>query len=217
MVSLLEYRIEIYIVGTQMVRICATIHLNPQNKCFDWDVRRYAYSNTLSFLTIGAGQKCRVFFMIFVVCWFIWNSLFQKYSIKNTIRVSNSLHPDQARQFVGPDLGPNWLQRSPAVYTSGLIVTILSQTSLFSMYASVVWGIFISKLFFRCLLKNDMFFNLSITSILIHECQFHNKNILRTPLWLSPDLAVSLSWGLSERKIITNFELRNWAESGENR
>ena len=28
----------------------------------------------------------------------------------NTIRVSNSLDPDQARHFVGPDLGPNCLQ-----------------------------------------------------------------------------------------------------------
>ena len=32
----------------------------------------------------------------------------------NTIRVSNSLDPDQARHFVGPDLGPNCLQRSSA-------------------------------------------------------------------------------------------------------
>ena len=29
----------------------------------------------------------------------------------NTIRVSNSLDPDQARQNVRPDLGPNCLQR----------------------------------------------------------------------------------------------------------
>ena len=28
------------------------------------------------------------------------------------IRVSNSLDPDQDRQNVGPDLGPNYLQRS---------------------------------------------------------------------------------------------------------
>ena len=32
----------------------------------------------------------------------------------NTIQVSNSLDPDQAWHFVGPDLGPNWLQRSSA-------------------------------------------------------------------------------------------------------
>ena len=32
----------------------------------------------------------------------------------NTIRVSNSLDPDQARHFVGPDLGPNCLKRLSA-------------------------------------------------------------------------------------------------------
>ena len=31
-----------------------------------------------------------------------------------TIRVSKSLDPDQARHFVGPDLGPNCLQRLSA-------------------------------------------------------------------------------------------------------
>ena len=33
---------------------------------------------------------------------------------RNTIRVSNSLDPDQAQQNVGPDLGPNCLQRLSA-------------------------------------------------------------------------------------------------------
>ena len=33
----------------------------------------------------------------------------------NTILVSNSLDPDQAQHFVGPDLGPNCLQRLSAV------------------------------------------------------------------------------------------------------
>ena len=32
-------------------------------------------------------------------------------SFRDTIRVSNSLDPDQYRQFVGPDLGRNCLQR----------------------------------------------------------------------------------------------------------
>ena len=36
----------------------------------------------------------------------------------NTIRVSNSLDPDQARHFVGPDLDPNCLQRLSADDTS---------------------------------------------------------------------------------------------------
>ena len=35
-------------------------------------------------------------------------------SLRNTIRVSNSLDPDQARHSVGPDLGPNCLQRLSA-------------------------------------------------------------------------------------------------------
>ena len=36
---------------------------------------------------------------------------FSKKSFRNTIRVSNSLDPDQAGHFVGPDLDPNCLQR----------------------------------------------------------------------------------------------------------
>ena len=36
-------------------------------------------------------------------------STFPKISFRTTIRVSNSLDPDQARQNVGPALGPNCL------------------------------------------------------------------------------------------------------------
>ena len=42
---------------------------------------------------------------------FFQNQLFRKNSFRNTIKVSNSLDPDQARHFVGPDLGPILLQR----------------------------------------------------------------------------------------------------------
>ena len=45
-------------------------------------------------------------------------STFWKTSFRNTIRVSNSLDPDQARRFVGPDLDPNCLQRLSADDTS---------------------------------------------------------------------------------------------------
>ena len=53
---------------------------------------------------------------------FFQNQPFRKISFRNTIRVSNSLDPDQARHFVrpdlehfvGPDLGPNCLQRLSA-------------------------------------------------------------------------------------------------------
>ena len=33
------------------------------------------------------------------------------YFLQSTIKVSNSFDPDQARQKVGPDLGPNCFQR----------------------------------------------------------------------------------------------------------
>ena len=36
---------------------------------------------------------------------------FQNKSRRSTIRVSDSLDPDQAQGFVWPDLGPNCLQR----------------------------------------------------------------------------------------------------------
>ena len=39
---------------------------------------------------------------------------FSKYSFRNTIKVSNSLDPDQVRQNVGPDLVPNCLQKISA-------------------------------------------------------------------------------------------------------
>ena len=46
---------------------------------------------------------------------FFSKSSFSKNYFKITIRVSNRLGPDQARQNVGPDLGPNCLQRLSAV------------------------------------------------------------------------------------------------------
>ena len=49
---------------------------------------------------------------------FFSKSTFLKYSFRNTRRESNSLDPDQARQIVGPDLGPNSLQMLSADDTS---------------------------------------------------------------------------------------------------
>ena len=45
---------------------------------------------------------------------FYQNLLFQRNSFRNTIRMANSLDPDQAQDSVGPDLGPYCLQRSAA-------------------------------------------------------------------------------------------------------
>ena len=42
---------------------------------------------------------------------FFSKSTFSKNSFRNTIRVSNGMDPDQDRLSVGPDLGPNCLQR----------------------------------------------------------------------------------------------------------
>ena len=53
---------------------------------------------------------------------FFSKSTFLKYSFKNTMRESNSLDPGQARRFVGPDLGPNSLQRLSADDTSKQMV-----------------------------------------------------------------------------------------------
>ena len=45
---------------------------------------------------------------------FVSNYFFQKNSFKNSIRVASSLDPDQDGHSVGPDLGPNCLQRLSA-------------------------------------------------------------------------------------------------------
>ena len=66
----------------------------------------------LTFCLLGNFACC------FVVCWFFSKSTFSKNSFRRTIRVSNSLDPDQARHFVWPDLDPNYLQRLSADGTS---------------------------------------------------------------------------------------------------
>ena len=46
---------------------------------------------------------------------------FLKHSFRNAVRVPNSLDPDQAHRFVGPDLGPNYSKKviSRRHYISG--------------------------------------------------------------------------------------------------
>ena len=63
--------------------------------------------------SLHAGKYC----MHFCACFFfLFKIVFQKKSFRNSIRlrVSNSLDQDQARHFVGPDLGPNCLQKLSA-------------------------------------------------------------------------------------------------------
>ena len=57
------------------------------------------------------------------------NQFFLKNSFRNTSRMPNSLDPDQARRFVGPDLGPNCLQRLSADNTSRQRVNTISQNN----------------------------------------------------------------------------------------
>ena len=56
--------------------------------------------------------------MVFCHLLIFSKSTFYKNSFRNTFRVSNSLDPDRARHFVGPDLGPDCLQRLSADDTS---------------------------------------------------------------------------------------------------
>ena len=68
------------------------------------------------FLWGHSSRVCDIscFSCFFVVCWYFSNLFFSKNSFRNTIRVSNSLVPDQAGQNVGLDLGLNCLQRLSA-------------------------------------------------------------------------------------------------------
>ena len=51
------------------------------------------------------------FACFFVVCDFFFNLIFSQKNLSGISSMSNSLDPDQARHFVGPELGPNCLER----------------------------------------------------------------------------------------------------------
>ena len=52
-----------------------------------------------------------------------------KDSFRITIRVSNSLDPDQDRRSVGPDLGPNCLQLQKVAASKERVKTVCSMTT----------------------------------------------------------------------------------------
>ena len=62
------------------------------------------------------NSACWVIFHAFVVSasFFFSKLTFSRKSFRITIRVSNGLDPDQDQHSVGPDLGPNWLQKLSA-------------------------------------------------------------------------------------------------------
>ena len=62
--------------------------------------------------------KARLRSIFFSSVHFSSKSTFSKNSFRDTIRVSHNLDPDQALHFVGPDLGPNYLQMLQADDTS---------------------------------------------------------------------------------------------------
>ena len=70
-----------------------------------------------SSFTALALCACWVFLYAFVVICRLFSELTvykKEDKIRSTIRVSNGLDPDQDRRSVGPDLGPNCLQRLSA-------------------------------------------------------------------------------------------------------
>ena len=76
-----------------------------------------------------------------VVCRLFSKLTFSKNSFRNTIRVSNCLDPDQDRPFVGPNLGPNCLQRLYEDNLSGKAMNIYKQLSRrMKLFSSVVIG-----------------------------------------------------------------------------
>ena len=66
-------------------------------------------------ISLTLTQQQRLLF----ACWVILHAFFPSASFRNNIRVSNHLDPDQARRFVGVDLGPNCLQMISAADTNG--------------------------------------------------------------------------------------------------
>ena len=66
-------------------------------------------------------------------------------SFRSTIRVSNSLDPEQARHFVGPGLGPNCLQMLSADNTSRQRVNSIKHAFLSS--AGGFWVFFQNCIF----------------------------------------------------------------------
>ena len=79
-----------------------------------------------------------------IIFFFIIN--FFKKNLSGIPSVSNSLDPDQARRFVGPDLGPNCHQQMTKVATSRERVNVNSQRSLWHLKDS-------HKFNFYCLVK----------------------------------------------------------------
>ena len=91
----------LYKTYTDLVRMFLELRVKRQEKYLKVHLTVYCLTICLSWL----------FCMLFCCLLFFLNQRFRKKYFRNTFRVSNSLEPDQARPLVGPDLGPNCLQR----------------------------------------------------------------------------------------------------------
>ena len=68
--------------------------------------------------------KCNLISLFFCRLHFFSKLTSSKNCFRNINGVSNSLDPDQAQHFVGPDLGPNCLQKLSADDTGKLRVNL---------------------------------------------------------------------------------------------
>ena len=122
-----------------LMTTCSLMNVESIAECSPWSILQYFWH------ALSDNQSWKTFFVFFLsgclrqvlqyanhpyglfAYWVIFHAFlssadfFQNYfffnSFRNTIWVSNSLDPDQARHYVGPDLDLNCLQRSSA-YTS---------------------------------------------------------------------------------------------------
>ena len=74
--------------------------------------KNYTFAKKFILISFWIFEYC----FFFITSYFIIVSDFTLWMLDffNTIQVSKNLDPDQARHFVGPDLGPNCLQRLSA-------------------------------------------------------------------------------------------------------
>ena len=100
---------------------------------------------------------------------FFQNQLFRKKYFRNSTRVSNSLDSDQARQFVGPDLDPNCLQKLSAEDTSRQRVNIFSLPDRFDAMVKVEQALSVFFLY-PATLKSEGYYVIPSIQKIAFEC-----------------------------------------------
>ena len=110
----------------QLTNIYLTQHKNYR-ECREYNTMGKTTWSPWSYIFLNGPIKWYQLFSCFFLSSadFFQNQLSRKKSFRNTITELNPLDPDQARCFVGADLGPNWLQTLSADNTSGQGVNTL--------------------------------------------------------------------------------------------